>query len=367
VKPCVSNEECAVRCDDADAPSCTTIGKRYYHGDNGLTENDDKAKTSFQRACIKKDPEGCYLLAVSFKEDIIASYTTACDGGWAWACTNLGVQYAQGKGVAADPERARALAEKACKLEDSMACSNLGMYLMNGSGGPKDLPRAITLSRGACDADEGEACARLAQMYDEGNGTAKDQVTARKIYIRACDLDAGCNNLGVMYDAGEGGDVDIEKAKEAFEKACEKKSGLGCVNRARFWRDGRDGSTNRGEAARLFARGCQLGESEGCDELERVVSAMEKSCKKDAKECTNFGWVTENGIGMDANAVAAAKLYERACTAKAPVACENLGKFHRDGGAGFTVDPERALTYFDKACKLSRKQACVLATELRAK
>lgn len=370
MKPCETNSECQSACDAGDAPSCTKLAKRYDEG-KGVTADPDKAKDLFDRACLKKDPEGCYQLALGWGNDAekLENYANACDAGWAEACTNLGARYGNGKGVTADPVRARELAEKACKGGDSMGCANLGLYLRDGMGGPKDLPRAATVLRQACDASEGPACNRLASMYDNGTGMPEDNAVARKIYTRACDLDAatGCNDLGVMYDKGEGGDVDLDKAKALFEKACKLEDSMGCVNLGRFWRDGRvRGDVNLARAAELFDQACKAGEDDGCQQLNPTVEETRKDCEKTAKSCTNWGYLTEYGIGTTASTTLAMKLYEKGCTAKSPIGCRNLAIIYRDGKEGtVTVDKKKAVTFFDRSCKLGNDDSCQDAAALR--
>jgi TPR repeat protein len=367
-KPCEANDECITRCDRGDAESCATIGARYDSG-KGIAQDSEKAHEAFERACAQKHPEGCYQLALGWGDDQsrVANYRIACEANHALACTNLGARYGKGKGVTADPGRARELADKACKLGDSMGCSNLGMYMRDGTGGPKDMPKAIELSRKACDDGEGPACERLAEIYDEGNGVMRDQTVARKIYVRACELGAGCNNLGVMYLRGEGGDVDNEQAAQMFTKACDKDDATGCLNLARIKRNGTlHGNINLADAAELYHRACQAGNKEACDELDPTVEQTKQKCAKSAKDCNNWGYLNEHGYGVPQSMTAALKLYEKACKAKDSNACYNIGNIFANGRGGITVDVKKGLKFYDTACKLNDDDACANAAKLRA-
>jgi TPR repeat protein len=367
-KPCEANEDCAKRCDANDGASCTRLGIRFDTG-KGAPKDADMAGSYFARACTAKDAEGCYQHALEWGDDRtkIVDYTTACDLDHYAACTNLGARYSDGKGVAADQVRGRALSEKACKGGDSTGCSNLGLDLRDGLGGPKDLTRAAEVLRNACDHEEGPACMRLAVMYDDGLGIPKDDAMARLIYKRACDLDHGCNNLGVMYKNGEGGDIDLEKAKALYEKACELSDEMGCVNLARMWARGTlRGDVNLAKAAELFDKACKAGSNEGCTELGPAVDEARTDCQKKARDCTNWGWLTERGIGVPASMQAAVKLYDKACTAGSAISCKNLGGTYRDARGGIAEDRKRALKYFERGCKLNNDDSCKSAVELRA-
>ena len=368
-KPCEANDECIARCDAGDAVSCTAIGQRYDTG-KGVEKDAEKARAAFEKACEKKDPQGCYELALGWGDDQsrIANYTIACDANIPKACTNLGFRYGKGRGVSADLGRARELAEKACKLGDSMGCSNLGLYLRDGKGGPKDLDRAVTLSRKACDDGEGPACDRLAEMYDTGNGVTRDQALARTIYTRACDLKVGCNNLGVMYLRGEGGAIDVVKAKALFEQACELNDATGCLNLARIWRRGTvRGDVNLADAAELYDKACKAGNKEACDELMPTVNETKAKCAKKATDCNNWAYLNEHGIGVEKSMQAALKLFVKSCLARDRLACENAGNVHRYGKGGVKEDKKKALDFYVRGCKLDNDDACKKAKELRGK
>src|ERR1041384_5686719 len=51
----------------------------------------------------------------------------ACDDGKATACTDLGVTYVYGIGVARQPERAAALFQRACDGGSLLGCNDLGL------------------------------------------------------------------------------------------------------------------------------------------------------------------------------------------------------------------------------------------------
>src|SRR3954469_20839527 len=92
------------------------------------------------------------------------SYRQACDNGIADGCVHLGIAYAHGQGVAADPARAFQL-----------------------------YSRAAQLYAAACDGGNAHACNDLASLVIDGRGVPRDTVRAIQLYARACQLDPTSN------------------------------------------------------------------------------------------------------------------------------------------------------------------------------
>lgn len=117
----------------------------------------------------------------------IAAYRKAAEAGAPRAQYNLGVLYAEGRGVAADYQQAFAWFERAAKQGLANAQYN------------------------------------LAVMYERGTGVAADAAQARSWYERAAELDhpRAQHNLAVMYASGEQVTLDYATAARWFEKAAE--------------------------------------------------------------------------------------------------------------------------------------------------
>jgi TPR repeat protein len=90
------------------------------------------------------------------------------------------------------------------------------MMLLHGTPGPNGVAaapqRAVGLLERACDDNATDACYALASQYlKEGNEKAgqiqRDPQKARKLLDKACDLGHGpsCFNLAVMYKRGDDG------------------------------------------------------------------------------------------------------------------------------------------------------------------
>ncbi len=87
-----------------------------------------------------------------------------------------------------------------------------------------------------------------------------------------------------MFHHGEGQEKDVAKAIALYRTACHWYNGNGCTNL---------GSTlvSRQDAARLYARGCQLEDAAGCCELykmSRSAPLLEKVKRLDQRyACQN--------------------------------------------------------------------------------
>ena len=77
--------------------------------------------------------------------DAIKQLTSECDQGKAASCTELGVIYAEGRGVTRDERRAVQLVQRACDAGFARGCFMLGLMFDEGLGVPKDETRAAGL------------------------------------------------------------------------------------------------------------------------------------------------------------------------------------------------------------------------------
>ena len=125
----------------------------------------------WQQACSDGRRHACQRL--------IQLETTYCADNSAWACNELGANYAAGRLVAAEPARAVQLYSKACELRFTAACSNLlhtqgqqravphlldlRLLLREGGRNLTDLPPAQLYQR-ACEHGWRFACGNVASL-----------------------------------------------------------------------------------------------------------------------------------------------------------------------------------------------------------
>ena len=100
-------------------------------------------------------------------------FKKACDLNYMVACHNVGVLYAEGKGVKQDFVNARKYYEKACNANVAEACNNLGVLYVNGQGVKQNLSTAKKYYGKACDLNEKISCEMYKMLDMNGVSTAK--------------------------------------------------------------------------------------------------------------------------------------------------------------------------------------------------
>ncbi len=166
-------------------------------------------------------------------------YEMACTAGDARGCANrAGLADSTGAAVTgAAARRSADVMEKSCASNVETACAMLGTYFESGRGRPQDRRRATELYGRACRADVMEACVSLGALLSNGGaGVTRDRARAVRLFVQGCDAKVamGCTNLGVAYRRGIGVPVDTSRARDFFAKGCQLGDDEGCRrNKAR--------------------------------------------------------------------------------------------------------------------------------------
>ena len=105
--------------------------------------------------------------------------------GEAAAQFNLGVLYAEGRGVPRDAKRAAALYRQAAEQGYPPAQFNLGVLYEAGDGVPRDVKAAARWWRKAADAGFIQAQYNLGTLYFYGRGVPQDLEAARRWFLAA--------------------------------------------------------------------------------------------------------------------------------------------------------------------------------------
>ena len=133
---------------------CRNLGNFYRNGYT-VAKSESKAKELFDKACDMPDSEVCVWVGDKYKFD------------------------------AQDYEKSRIYYEKACNLGDSWGCSDLGMLYFSGLGVAKDEDKATQYFTKACGIDKmGFVCRHIATQYKE----IGDLATAKAYNEKACKL-----------------------------------------------------------------------------------------------------------------------------------------------------------------------------------
>ncbi|HBL30276.1 MAG TPA: hypothetical protein DD490_25870 [Acidobacteria bacterium] len=133
--------------------------------------------------CEQGDGIACHLLGglVGDVPRALELYRRSCDTGYAEGCSALGGALLEGRGIAADPERASALFEQACQNGSGSACAA-------GARQAMDEARAFDFAARACDQGDAEGCFDLATRMTEGRGAAPDPARALATFLEGCAL-----------------------------------------------------------------------------------------------------------------------------------------------------------------------------------
>ena len=160
----------------------------------------------------------------------------AAEQGNAKAQNNLGVMYANGKGVKQDYAEAVKWYRKAAEQGYAEAQFNFGCMYVFGWGVKQDYAEAVKWLRKAAEQGYANAQFNLAAMYINGQGVQQDFAEASKWYRKAAEQgDAKAQfNLGAAYKSGEGVQQDYAEAVKWYRKAAEQgyagaQFNLGCM------------------------------------------------------------------------------------------------------------------------------------------
>ena len=116
-------------------------------------------------------------------------WQSACDGSELVDCTNLGIAYQAGEGVAIDNAKAVALFDKACAGGIASGCYNLGVLYDNGRGVTIDTARAAVHYDKACAGGNVHGCFYLGNAYVRGEAIAESYDKAIAAFEKALALD----------------------------------------------------------------------------------------------------------------------------------------------------------------------------------
>ena len=163
----------------------------------------------------------CYNMGVTEEEQhnyITAAswYRRAADQGLAAAQYNLGVFYANGRGVTQSYAEAVKWYRRAADQGDAAAQNNLGVCYENGQGVAQSYAEAVKWYRRAADQGLAAAQCNLGVCYESGQGVTQSYAEAVKWYRRAADQGNATaqRRLGFCYRFGKGVKEDLSQAKK---------------------------------------------------------------------------------------------------------------------------------------------------------
>jgi uncharacterized protein len=346
----------------------------------GADEPADPARS----ACPLGPPQACFDAGEALLREsppdlagAAARFEEACADGQLRACTSLGLQLQDGRGVPREPRRAEALYEQACQGGLGVGCLNLAWLHQTGNAGIADqeaAARAYGLAldklRASCAPPDPTDCANLGLVLETGFGvTLPDPRGAKEAWELGCDhgeADA-CTNLALA--SLERGEPDVASDVDQLTRACREGSASGCKALGQVLYRGAMGiPRDPARAVGVLTRACDLGEPTGCTSLSGLLAAADEVRADPARalgaaargcslgDSTGCLILAHNALA-DGEAASAAEHFTAACHIGDRGACAMLGAMVQRGELG-PPDPERAAHWFTEGCRREEPTAC---------
>lgn len=271
-------------------------------------------------------------------------------------------------------------APTAAKAEDEAVREALVRQCGDNTLSGGDDVRALLVK--ACSLSDGESCERLGHVYLCGAGVRADMPIAFKFYERACTLrsDTGCVVSSVMMEHGIGVAKDEKRSFEILDRSCKARM-MGACRTLAVTLVEQDPEANADRAMGLYAKACDGGFGEACDDLSRVYAAgwgtvakddakaythAKKGCELgNANACGQLGVLLVLGVGVTKDAPTGLRTVVAACEKGSAIACESAGSVLATG-AGVAADGQRGVDFFQRACRMGLGRACRKAADLGA-
>ncbi len=355
------------------------------------------------------------------EEDLARSLKSACDDGFAVGCELAKLE----DPVKREPTM-NTLSQY-CDKKDPFGCYGLALFYAHGPGDElpdkddaADAKAGLDMAKKACDLGLSRGCAEYAWFFDEAVGVPEDDEKSRKILKRECNRghQFSCASLATLHAAGEGGEQDRALAEKMAKDACNKNESFGCVVSNWVLSGGLNATAeqkadaNMEEATYFAEKGCELGSVRACSDVGSDAffsintdltsaakkEAVQKAAKYSEKACSHgYEWgCTVNALARfrhssffsdDESTLAYRELDTLCLESNVGVACSTLSSSHTGASAakyariacnqeigrecnklgllladGLQAEPgESPLELYRAACKLGDGYGCVNA------
>lgn len=266
----------------------------------------------------------------------------SAEQGFAPAALSLGYSFEFGDGVTVDPAAAMSWYVKAAEAGLVRAQLIVARHYQQGNGVPVDDAEALRWLMHAADANNAEGQYLLGLAFLEGRGTPQNYRDAQaSLQLSVDNYSAeGSTALGYMTELGLGTDADPEKAASLYWTGRSGNVVIAKHNLARLEEDGlTQGSPE--EARQLYEEAARAGELRaavnlalmllegkgGPQDIAGAFTWTERAAKGgNAAGLNNLGRMYELGLGVDASADEARRLYQQAAALGYELASENLSR-----------------------------------------
>ena len=294
--------------------------------------------------------------------------------------SNLGEMYLKGRGVRQNYDEAVRLFRKSAEQGDAAGEGNLGFMYLRGRGVSQNYGDALKWLKRS--ADQGNAWGQygLGSMYAEGSGVARDDAEALKWFRKAADwyrksADEGNVGaqlaLGEMYANGFGVSKDYAEAAKWFRKSAEQGNAVAQRSIGEMYVSGTGVSRDYAEAFKWFRKAAEQGEARGQFSLGAMYgnglgvtqnyAEAEKWYRKSAEQGNaaaelSLGGMYSNGLGVSLDYPEAVKWYRKAADQGDADGQLYLGQMYANG-IGVTQDDAEAVKWFRKSAEQGNAEA----------
>lgn len=228
---------------------------------------------ALQQLASQGDPQAQYLLANRYRaglagaapdrQQAAAWYQKAAEQGHAPAQVNLGVMYANGRGLAHSDERAVHWYRAAAEQGDAVAQNNLGLMLAEGRAVAQDDALAVQWFRRSAEQGESAGQYSLGLMLVQGRAGAQPDAGAQALQwferaARQGHLEAQFN-AAMMHAEGAVVTQSMAQAAHWFEQAALQGHAAAQSNLGVLYAGGQGVKSSHGKAAQWFERAAEQG------------------------------------------------------------------------------------------------------------
>jgi hypothetical protein len=192
-------------------------------------------------------------------------YKKAVRQGSLDAATNIGLMYAQGRGIPRDHAEALTWLRRAAEGGDAIAQYNLALLYARGNGIPKNDQESVRWLTAAAEQNVIPALVDLANFYmHPPSSTTEDVNRAIPYYEKAAELGSARAqaSLGTIFAKGLQGEPDYEQSVNWYRKAADQGERDGQCGLAMRYALGQGVPVDLEEARRLFTAAADQGQPE---------------------------------------------------------------------------------------------------------
>lgn len=273
-----------------------------------------------------------------------------------------------------------AMLADACTLEDARACSFAGRLWLDGHGVARDAERGMMMLLSACDGGFATACAVGARaLADSDDPDIKSFLKQRVRFDleQACwaGQPESCYRAGLFFYLGhEAFPLDPTRAAKLYERGCHLGDSRACNNLGDALAYGDGVARDVERAAALFDRACRLGEALGCANLGYMAEHGEGVARDEARAralyrgactigdvygCIHSEMMAAQDAGAPRDPVQALAHWRDGCDRRHDAsACAFLGVLYEDGPDGMARDEAKSAQAMSHACELGNGRAC---------